>query len=38
MTKPDTPFPKHWRYYIFIKWAVIVAAILLALKRVIELL
>ena len=19
MTKPDTPFPKHWRYYIFIK-------------------
>ena len=21
MTKPDTPFPKHWRYYIFIKWA-----------------
>ena len=27
MTKPDTPFPRHWRYYIFIKWAVIVAAI-----------
>ena len=27
MTKPDTPFPKHWRYYIFIKWAVIVAAV-----------
>ena len=24
MTKPDTPFPKHWRYYIVIKWAVIV--------------
>ncbi len=22
MKKPDTPFPKHWRYYIFIKWAV----------------
>jgi len=33
MSKPDTPFPKHWRYYIFIKWAVIAAAILLALKR-----
>jgi hypothetical protein len=32
MSKPDTPFPKHWRYYILIKWAVIVAAILLALK------
>jgi len=32
MTKPDTPFPKHWRYYIFIKWAVIVVAILLVLR------
>jgi len=20
MTKPDTPFPRHWRYYIAIKW------------------
>jgi hypothetical protein len=38
MTKPDTPFPKHWRYYIFIKWAVIVAAIILALKLVWEML
>jgi hypothetical protein len=36
MTKPDTPFPKHWRYYIFIKWAVIAAAILLALRLLIE--
>ena len=32
MSKPDTPFPKHWRYYIVIKWAVIAAAIVLALK------
>jgi hypothetical protein len=32
MTKPDTPFPKRWRYYIFIKWAVIIAAIVLALR------
>jgi hypothetical protein len=32
MTKPDTTFPKHWRYYTFIKWAVIVAAALLVLK------
>ena len=32
MSKPDTPFPKHWRYYIVIKWAVIVAAVVLALK------
>jgi hypothetical protein len=32
MDKPDTPFPKHWRYYIFIKWALIVAAVILALR------
>ena len=32
MTKPETPFPKHWRYYIFIKWGLIIAAILLVLK------
>ena len=30
MTKPDTPFPKHWRYYIVLKWAVIAAAVVLA--------
>ena len=34
MTKPDTPFPKHWRYYIFIKWALIVAAVVLGLEIV----
>jgi hypothetical protein len=34
MTKPDTPFPKHWRYYIAIKWLLILAAIALALKLV----
>ena len=32
MDKPDTPFPKHWCYYIFIKWAVIVAAVVLVLR------
>jgi hypothetical protein len=32
MTKPDTPFPGHWGYYIMLKWAVIAAAIVLALK------
>ena len=32
MSRPDTPFPKHWRYYIVLKWAVILAAIVLALK------
>ena len=32
MAKPDTPFPRHWLYYIFIKWALIVAAVVLALR------
>ena len=32
MSKPDTPFPKHWRYYIVLKWAVIAVAVVLALK------
>jgi hypothetical protein len=32
MSRPDTPFPRHWRYYIVIKWAVITAAVVLALK------
>jgi hypothetical protein len=30
MTKPDTPFPSHWLYYIVLKYAVITAAVLLA--------
>lgn len=34
MSRPDTPFPKHWKYYIAIKWALIVGAIALALKLV----
>jgi hypothetical protein len=32
MTKPDTPFPKHWRYYIVLKWLVIAVAVVVALK------
>jgi hypothetical protein len=31
MTKPDTPFPKHWLYYITLKYVVIAAAVLIAL-------
>lgn len=34
MSRLDTPFPKHWKYYIAIKWALIVGAIALALKLV----
>jgi hypothetical protein len=30
MTKPDTPFPRHWLYYVVLKYAVIAAAIALA--------
>jgi hypothetical protein len=32
MSRPDTPFPKHWRYYVVLKWLVIAAAVALALK------
>src|SRR5260370_42590650 len=32
MSRPDPPFPKHWRSYIVIKWVVIAAAVVLALK------
>jgi len=31
MTKPDTPFPKHWLYYIVLKYAIIAVAVLIAL-------
>ena len=31
MDKPETPFPRHWLYYIALKYAVIVFAVLLAL-------
>ena len=31
MTKPDTPFPKHWLYYITLEFAVIAAALSIAL-------
>jgi hypothetical protein len=32
MTKPDTPFPKHWLYYIALKIVLIAGAVALALK------
>ena len=32
MTRPDTPFPRHWRIYIVLKYAVLVAAVALVLK------
>jgi hypothetical protein len=30
MDKPDTPFPRHWLYYIVLKYGVIAAAVVLA--------
>jgi hypothetical protein len=29
--KPDTPFPRHWLYYIVLKYAVITVSALIAL-------
>lgn len=31
MKRPDTPFPRHWLYYLVLKIVVIVAALALAL-------
>ncbi len=30
MTKPETPFPRHWLYYIVLNYGVIAAAVVLA--------
>src|SRR6185312_877255 len=32
MKKPDTPFPRHWLYYIVLKIAIIVLAVAVATK------
>ena len=32
MSRPDTPFPRHWLYYIALKILLIVGAVALALK------
>jgi hypothetical protein len=31
MKKPDTPFPRHWLYYLVLKYGVLIVAVLLAL-------
>jgi hypothetical protein len=31
MKRPDTPFPRHWFYYIALKLVLIAAAVLVAL-------
>ncbi len=32
MEKPDTPFPRHWLYYVTIKFVVIAGALAIVLK------
>jgi hypothetical protein len=32
MKRPDTPFPRHWLYYIVLKLIIIAVAVVLALK------
>jgi hypothetical protein len=32
MKKPDTPFPRHWLYYIAIKLLVVLGALALVLR------
>ncbi len=29
--RPDTPFPRHWFYYIVLKYALLAAAVVVAL-------
>ena len=38
MSKPETPFPRHWLYYIVLKYGVIVAAVLITFYTVYRLL
>ncbi len=32
MSKPETPFPRHWLYYIVLKFAVLAAALAIVLR------
>jgi hypothetical protein len=38
MSKPETPFPRHWLYYIILKWGVIALAVLVTFYTVFRLL
>ena len=31
MKRPDTPFPRHWLYYVVLKYGLLIVAIVLAL-------
>lgn len=34
MKRPDTPFPRHWLYYVIIKYAVLAIAVAVTLFTV----
>lgn len=34
MTRPETPFPRHWLYYLILKYAVIVMAVVVTFYTV----
>jgi len=34
MKRPDTPFPRHWLYYLILKYAVIAAAVAMSFYTV----
>ncbi len=34
MTGPETPFPRHWLYYLILKYAVIAGAIAISFYTV----
>jgi hypothetical protein len=34
MKRPDTPFPRHWLYYLVLKLVVVAAALAVGLKFV----
>jgi hypothetical protein len=34
MTGPETPFPRHWLYYVILKYAVIAVAVAVSLYTV----
>lgn len=38
MKRPDTPFPRHWLYYIALKWILIALAVALALSIIVGIL
>ena len=34
MTGPETPFPRHWLYYVILKYAVLAAAVVVTFYTV----